>query len=257
MDIEKLTQRFRAKEIDGAHLARLVSEGELTKSDRRKITRQASKKELTPRQLLRLESKAKKHQPKLTAADRHQKYVVEKNDEMREKKMQKGMVCLGCREEGHILKYCTVTQTPQTMKKLICFNCGKYDHALRACQEPQVPGFLPFAECFICKQKGHISKDCTENPNGLYPHGGCCHICFKKDHLVKNCPQKGSEEADKTADDRDDGREIRLNTRDDGQAHGDDEDIYVTQTEVADDEDEGDEDGARKKKSKKKRKRTD
>lgn len=205
-NVANLAQQLKIGEINGSDLSRMVSEGSITKSERRKISKLAAKPErvLTPRQLLRLEIKTKKSQPKLTREDRHRKYVTDKNDLLRDKQNQKHMTCLHCREHGHMMKFCPALQDSSGKsnigdKKLFCFNCGEVDHALRNCTAPQTPGYLPFAECFICKQKGHIARDCNDNPNGLYPNGGCCHICQSKAHLVRDCPRKKCDDVENTA----------------------------------------------------------
>ena len=249
-EVQSLSAQLKSGVIDGTHLAKLVTEGKLTKSDRRKITRLAQKKEvvLSDRQKLRLESKAKKQLPRLTRDDRHQKFVVEKMEIQREKRNMRDMVCLGCRQVGHSLKYCTVSLQETSAKTLFCYNCGETNHALRNCSMPKVPGFLPFAECFLCKERGHISKDCTKNPNGLYPMGGCCHICSSKFHLVRDCPQKQQLEETSTKDEKPDlpGRTIKLGTLDD--SAGGDEHV-----DIIEDNDEEEEPSARKsKKSKRK-----
>ena len=74
--------------------------------------------ELTERQKLRQEIKAKKSLPKLSAEDRRQKYVGDV-DANREKEREQFVVCLGCRKRGHSLKNC-----PNAMEKMICFNCN-------------------------------------------------------------------------------------------------------------------------------------
>ncbi len=242
-NLSNLINECKTGKITGNDLAKLVQDGKLSKSDRRKITKSAKKPELTPRQLLRQEIKTKKQMPRLSKDDRHRKYVTDRNDSLREKEQSKNMVCLGCRQTGHMLKYCTEINN---LKKLFCFNCGENDHALRACTKPQTPGHLPFADCFICKQKGHISKDCTNNINGLYPNGGCCHICLKKDHLVKNCPLKEVEEKE---DDKFSKKEIVLSVTVDVSRHRDD---YIEETSYNHVEAEEQEDDQPKKKKKKK-----
>jgi len=252
-EVQTLSAQLKSGAIDGTYLAKLVTEGKLSKSDRRKITRLSQKKEivLSDRQKLRLESKAKKQLPKLTRDDRHQKFVVEKMEIQREKRNMRDMVCLGCREVGHSLKYCTVSlqEQPSNTKTLFCYNCGETNHALRNCSMPKVPGFLPFAECFLCRERGHISKDCTKNPNGLYPHGGCCHICSSKFHLVRDCPQKQEQEEKTTKEDtKPPGRAIKLGTLDD--SAGGDEHVEI----IEENEEEEDEEPRAKKSKKSKRK---
>ena len=194
--------------LDGKKLASMESDGEISKSDRRKITRavpaelkrrgkeEAEKnKVLSERQKLRLEVKAKKALPKLTKDDRKVKYVDERLEKERDAISARFLVCLGCRKKGHLLKECPHKKKYDSRNEM-CFNCGSYDHALRACPLERVSGLLPYASCFICKQNGHIARDCPENANGLYPKGGCCHICLQKSHLARDCPQRTEEDAE-------------------------------------------------------------
>ncbi len=175
----------------------MVADGLMSKAERRRITKQASKpvKILTERQKLRLEVKAKKALPKLTRDERRQKYLELELINDREKEQERYAICLGCRERGHVLKNCPNKNVIKyDARNEICFNCGSKEHALRACPLPKKMGHLPFANCFICKNNGHIARDCPENPNGLYPNGGCCHICLQKTHLVRDCPERTEED---------------------------------------------------------------
>lgn len=219
MSVEVLAQRYRNGEITGEVLGSMVLSGELSKGDRRKVVKLASKlpekNELTDRQKLRLETKQKKMLPKMSRDDRVKKYVTGVLEAEREKAKEKFAVCLGCRKKGHLLKNC-----PEAKKEVgICFNCGSTQHALRACPLPRGKT-LQYAKCFVCNQSGHISKDCPENANGLYPKGGCCHICLQKTHLVKDCP-------DRTEEDAENHRKRKLKEEDDrlgpriGEAEGD------------------------------------
>lgn len=252
MDLEKLAAQYRDQKISGNELGNMVKSGSITKSQRRKITKLGLKPkiELSARQLLRLQVKEKKMQPKLTKDERRYKYVEGKLELERDMLKSKHIVCLGCRESGHLLKYCPLANQPNQphqKAQIICFNCGATDHPLRACpHERSANGELPFASCFICKGKGHISKDCPQNTNGLYPHGGCCHICLEKSHLVKDCPKKqlDVQEAKEKAS------EITLHITDGN--GGDDLDNYAELVQAVDDDD--DEDGVnatRKKKGQK------
>ena len=202
-----------------------------------------AEKSLSGRQLLRLATKEKKMQPKLSKEVRRQKYVEEKLENERDLQKAKHLVCLGCREQGHMLKYCP---RENLQSKVICFNCGSNDHPLRSCtHERKGNGELPFASCFVCNGKGHISKDCPQNKHGLYPQGGCCHICLAKSHLVKDCPQREQEPEKKSSFD-----EIVLTTVG-SYVGGDDLDNYNVVADEDDDDDISFEDT--KKKQKKRR----
>ena len=190
---------------------------DIDKTERRRQAKLAKKLKLkaekeagmTERQKLRLATKEKKFQPKLSKDDRKRKYQEQLIDKPREQEAARHLICLNCKKKGHMLKDCPLGVVPTKVddskaitsneickpiidiKRQICYNCGKYDHALRTCKLPRNPnGILPFATCFICKQSGHISRDCKENPNGCYPNGGCCLVCSSKYHFAKDCPDK-------------------------------------------------------------------
>ena len=131
MSVESLAQRYRDGEITGEALGSMVTAGELSKGDRRKVVKLASKlpltSELTERQKQRLIAKQKKMLPKMTREDRVKKYVTGVLESEREEAKSKHTVCLGCRKKGHLLKNC-----PDAKKEVgICFNCGSTQHALR------------------------------------------------------------------------------------------------------------------------------
>lgn len=197
-----LAVELQEEQIDGKALAKMFEAGEISKGERRKIVKLATKKkaaaaaapvELTERQKLRLAIKEKKALPKLSKDERKRKFTQEFADE-RDAEKSKYMECLGCRRKGHILKDCPDAQANKNVSGH-CFNCGSAEHALRDCPQPYDGKALKFAKCFICGGVGHISKACPENGNGLYPKGGCCHICLQKTHLVRDCPERTEEHA--------------------------------------------------------------
>jgi zinc finger CCHC domain-containing protein 9 len=221
VDLEKLASQYFDGKISGKDLSQMVDGNELTKSERRKVVKISEKlkknqhagvkKEMTPRQKLRLQVKEKKSLPKLSKEDRRKKFQKDL-DSQREKESANFTVCLGCKKRGHFVKNCpkldmclpTVVESSDG----VCFNCGSREHTLKNCDKERRdmgtksskydrnngPTLLPYAVCFICKQVGHIARDCPENANGLYPKGGCCHICLQKDHLVKDCPERTEED---------------------------------------------------------------
>lgn len=283
--------RYLAEVLDGkltgVDLAALVESGELTKAERRSITKKSkngnvgtlAKTELTPRQLLRLEVKEKKRKPRerLSYEERRDKYSnVDEMEQTRYKESANFVVCLGCRKRGHYLKDCprrsqymhlddADQQAPSSgtndsnMMTLICFNCGSPDHALRACDKKRSKdGSLPFATCFICKEKGHISRDCPNNANGLYPHGGNCHVCGSKDHLVKDCPERTEEEKEAYVRRKEEealGPRVKGLSMDEEETGGGDDIVDVDYSNGKNDQDSDDSDGERKKKKKKDKKK--
>ena len=199
-DLEEMIGKVRGGALKGTDLSRMVSEGLLSKSERRLITRKAGKPELTARQKLRQEIKAKKAQPrgKLSLEERKARFSkVDETEAQRAKEKANFTVCLGCRKRGHFLKDCpkAAVAVVEATAKEVCFNCGSEEHTLKDCPKPRDrrSGALPFALCFICKQRGHLARDCPQNANGLYPLGGCCHICLQKTHLAKDCPERTEE----------------------------------------------------------------
>ena len=193
---DSLLVKLKGGEIDGAALGKLVEEGVIDKKMRRKLTRQAGKKELTERQKLRLEQKEKKALPKMSDEDRKRKFQPDL-DQTRLEEAANFTTCLGCRKRGHFLKDCPFKNsrggnTAEVTAPIVCFNCGSAEHTLKNCTKGSgsKSGKLQFATCFVCKKVGHISRDCPENANGLYPNGGCCHICMQKTHLVRDCPEQ-------------------------------------------------------------------
>lgn len=244
MSVEVLAQKYRDGEISGENLGSMVLAGELSKGDRRKVVKMASKlpatddAELTERQKQRRIAKEKKKLPKMTRDDRVKKYVTGTLEAEREKAKAKFAVCLGCRKRGHLLKNC-----PDAKKEVgICFNCGSTEHALRACPLPRSKD-LKFAKCFICNQTGHISKNCPENANGLYPKGGCCHICLQKTHFAKDCPDRTEEDAEnhrkRKMEDEDYKLGPRIGEMDDGSGDYDSYTATASLNKEGADEDEG------------------
>ena len=223
-----------------------VSDGKITKSERRKITKISGKlptsKSLSERQKLRLETKAKKTLPKISKEERRLKFG--QNIEMeREQNREQFLECLGCRKRGHALKNC-----PDKKRVVnICFNCSSSEHCLRNCPHPKDPsGKLPYATCFFCNGSGHLSRDCQENPNGLYPKGGCCHICLQKTHLVRDCPMRTEEDIEAHKKRKEMEEDIALGPRigrvTSAAARDDDEDPSLFSHYGEDDRDSGDED---------------
>ncbi|KAK3281282.1 hypothetical protein CYMTET_10915 [Cymbomonas tetramitiformis] len=109
----------------------------------------------------------------------------------------KSVVCLGCRQTGHMLRFCPQNaqgegkKTERGKKVLICFKCGEKGHSVWNCtSDAPADGSFAHATCFICGEKGHLSRDCSKNEHGLYVNGGCCKICKGTDHLAKDCPSK-------------------------------------------------------------------
>lgn len=253
--LESLADQLQKEKIDGKALAKMFEAGEISKGERRKIGKLASKKkaaaavapvELTERQKLRLAIKEKKAMPKLSKDERKRKFTQELTEE-REEQKSKHIQCLGCRKKGHMLRDCPDKDpsSSSASSKAVsssghCFNCGSSSHALRDCPEPNDGKALKFAKCFICQGIGHISKACPENANGLYPQGGCCHICLQKTHLVRDCPERTEEHAEehrkKMQEEQD--RELgpRIGQRE-GEGGGDD-DYFEEAVGVDEDEDE-------------------
>jgi hypothetical protein len=262
--VPDLLKSLKSGSITSVDLARMEKDGQISKSDRRKVIKLSKKPEkvVTPRMQLRMEVKAKKSLPRLGKDDRRKKYVDSVLDDERNKQTAAYTICLGCRQRGHFLKDCPDVVKNSLDVPEICFNCGSKDHPLRNCPNPRDGKKLPYAKCFICHKNGHISKECPENANGLYPKGGCCHICFQKSHLVRDCPERTEEDKEKyrllreAEKDRELGPRIRgLVASEEQNLGGDDiSDVYADADIEADDEDEGS--SRKRKQSSKKNKST-
>lgn len=222
--ISLMIKDYQSGKLTGNDLAQMVLSGEITKTDRRKITKQAKKstKSSTPN------TTEKKPKEKLTKEERNEKFK-KIFEEKREKEKSKTMICLGCRKRGHVFKNCPLAKSNIG----ICFNCGLNTHTLKDCPSPR-GSKLKFAHCFICSKSGHIAKDCPENANGLYPNGGCCHICLQKTHLVRDCPQRTEEDRlefskkrELELEDEKLGPRIGQLAATDGRNGGDDIDFYI------------------------------
>lgn len=109
--------------------------------------------------------------------------------------IQRKLVCLGCRQRGHILKDCPKAQggaLGQTAG-VTCYNCGSTEHSYLQCSEEKIGNGWTHAQCFVCNGKGHLSRDCPKNAqHGLYPRGGGCKRCGSTQHLVKDCVTSSS-----------------------------------------------------------------
>lgn len=243
MDLDQYVEKVRACLLSGHDLAKMVEDGLLSKTERRKIAKLAQKEELTERQKLRLAVKEKKALPKITKEDRKRKFGKDLDSE-REHDEANFTICLGCRKRGHFVKDCPklamIPNTAPVEAPEVCFNCGSPDHTLKSCTKARESrSSLKFANCFICKQQGHIARDCPENPNGLYPNGGCCHICLQKTHLVRDCPERTEEDKQmallrkQKAEDDEKGVRVKGLTADSDNTRGGDDIIM-------DDEDRGD-----------------
>lgn len=273
-DIQGIVRKLQAGYISGNALSSMMQRGELTKTERRKITRivQHQKKketkdsELTERQKLRRETKEKKALPKMSKEERRQRFSKDMETE-HEKKAANFTICLGCRKRGHFVKDCPnralATAAPKAKEgPVLCFNCGSLEHTLKDCPEQRDPsGHLPYAKCFICRQSGHIARDCPENANGLYPQGGCCHICLQKTHLARDCPDRTEEDKEaarrrrQEIEDAEKGPRVRGLTKEEG-GSGDGDDFITFETNADEDEASGDESNKQKKQKKRKAKGT-
>ena len=105
--------------------------------------------------------------------------------------IQRKLICLGCRQRGHLLRDCPSAGAAALGAGAsgICFNCGapSSDHSLRDCPVPRAPGgALPFAACFVCGGGGHIARDCPRG-RGVFPRGGECKRCGSTRHTAAEC----------------------------------------------------------------------
>lgn len=205
MDVNQLIQDYKQGKIDGITLKDYETQGLITKTDRRKVAKQAKESSSKSKDSHVIKDKKNDQIDDKKVSTQQKKTRIIVNDEVKDSgdesddKIDKKhrprnpgrhSTCLLCRMEGHLAKYCRLNRGNEQISLNICFNCGSTEHILRDCKESKADSNLKFAKCFICKNIGHISKDCPENPNGLYPNGGCCHICQLKTHFSRDCPSR-------------------------------------------------------------------
>lgn len=123
----------------------------------------------------------------------------ERRKEERVLKNERKLVCLNCRQPGHMVSACpSIVQAEGEGQPSICYTCGSTEHTSSTCNlKKGSEKSFSFATCYICKESGHISRQCPDNPRGLYPKGGACRGCGSVEHLAKDCPdlQREKEES--------------------------------------------------------------
>lgn len=123
----------------------------------------------------------------------------ERRKEERVLKNERKLVCLNCRQPGHMVSACpNIVQAEGGGQPSICYTCGSTEHTSSSCNlKKGSEKSFSFATCYICGEAGHISRQCPDNPRGLYPKGGACRGCGSVEHLAKDCPdlQKEKEES--------------------------------------------------------------
>ena len=107
VDINDYAIKLNNREINGLTLSEMVNKGEISKQERRKITKlsqnlKKDNEELSERQKLRLSVKEKKKLPKLSKDDRRKKFQKDLDTD-REKEAANFTICLGCRKRGHFV----------------------------------------------------------------------------------------------------------------------------------------------------------
>lgn len=124
----------------------------------------------------------------------------ERRKEERVLKNERRLVCLNCRQPGHMVSACpSIVQADGEGQPSICYTCGSTEHTSSSCNlKKGSEKSFSFATCYICKESGHISRQCPDNPRGLYPKGGACRGCGSVEHLAKDCPDLQKENAECT-----------------------------------------------------------
>ncbi|XP_045112529.1 THO complex subunit 2-like [Portunus trituberculatus] len=124
----------------------------------------------------------------------------ERRKEERVLKNERSLVCLNCRQPGHMVSACpSIAAADGEGQPSICYTCGSTEHTSSSCNlKKGSEKSFSFATCYICKESGHISRQCPDNPRGLYPRGGACRGCGSVEHLAKDCPDLQKENAEYT-----------------------------------------------------------
>uniref|UniRef100_A0A0P4WC15 CCHC-type domain-containing protein n=1 Tax=Scylla olivacea TaxID=85551 RepID=A0A0P4WC15_SCYOL len=124
----------------------------------------------------------------------------ERRKEERVLKNERKLLCLNCRQPGHMVSACpNLAQADGEGQASICYTCGSTEHSSSSCNlKKGSEKSFSFATCYICKESGHIARQCPDNPRGLYPRGGACRGCGSVEHLAKDCPDLQKENAENT-----------------------------------------------------------
>nr|XP_045599138.1 uncharacterized protein LOC123758654 [Procambarus clarkii] len=123
----------------------------------------------------------------------------ERRKEERLLKNERKLVCLKCRQPGHMVSACPEASEQTGEGQItICYKCGSTEHTSRDCSLKPKGSEYSHATCYICGDVGHISRECPDNPRGLYPNGGACRGCGSVEHLVKDCPDLQKEQEKST-----------------------------------------------------------
>jgi len=201
--LDEYAHRYKQGDLTGTSLAALEKEGNISKSDRRKIVKLAAKlaeaKELTQRQKHRLEVKQKKAQPRqrLSYDERKEKFCdLDEKLEERNKSSAQNVVCLGCRKRGHYLKDCPMANSGS--------RSANFDSRGRTAYEAPAAATPSLAEtaanssgnggaggsiCFNCGSSDHALRACPipRDPKGVLKYASCF-VCKQQGHLSRDCP---------------------------------------------------------------------
>jgi len=180
---------------------------ELSKTERRRQAKKRKKERLARDRLEQqnLGVKKRKTKPKMTKAERKEKYTqraIDRRTAKVQKKRESNMICFHCRKKGHSAMNCPESGSSASvaMDSKICYKCGSTEHSLAACpkrkkkRKQQVGGYndeeLPYATCFVCGEMGHLASQCEQNTKGVFVSGGACRECGEKDHIAADCPRR-------------------------------------------------------------------
>jgi len=176
------------EEGDNEHVGTALQKKDTTKPWKKKFNVSKDSKQIKTKKRLGALKNVEMHKVK-SPSNANRTETLDKKHEARRKRRAKGKACFHCRQTGHLVSECPLTQGAE-MGVGNCYKCGSSEHTTKNCVSKSADAAtFPFAKCFICGENGHITRACPDNPKGLYPNGGGCKICGSVEHFRRNCPE--------------------------------------------------------------------